>query len=72
MDNMPKGRPLAIDDTAKSASQTLLAFIARPDGAPVYQWRGRWRLLLTSDARVIDCYFKAVGVLLSLLRLIFE
>jgi hypothetical protein len=36
MDNMPKGRPLAIDATARSASPTEPAFIARPDGAPVY------------------------------------
>jgi hypothetical protein len=36
MDNMPKGRPIAIDATAKSASPTKPAFIARPEGAPVY------------------------------------
>ena len=36
MDDVPKGRPLAIDVTAQSASPTEPAFIARPDGAPVY------------------------------------
>jgi hypothetical protein len=36
MDDVPKGRPLAIDATARSASPTEPAFIARPDGAPVY------------------------------------
>jgi hypothetical protein len=36
MDDMPKGRPLAIDATAKSASPTDPAFIAPPEGAPVY------------------------------------
>jgi len=36
MDNKHKGRPLAIDATARSASLTEPAFIARPDGAPVY------------------------------------
>jgi hypothetical protein len=36
MDDVPKGRPLAIDATAQSASPTEPAFIARPDGAPVY------------------------------------
>jgi len=36
MDDMPKGRPLAIDATAKSASPTEPAFIAPPEGAPVY------------------------------------
>jgi hypothetical protein len=36
MNNLPKGRPLAIDATARSASPTEPAFIARPDGAPVY------------------------------------
>lgn len=35
-DDVPKGRPLAIDATAKRASPTEPAFIARPDGAPVY------------------------------------
>jgi len=33
---MPKGRPLAIDATARSASPTEPAFIARPEGAHVY------------------------------------
>lgn len=32
----PKGRPLAIDPNAESASRTEPAFIARPQGAPVY------------------------------------
>jgi hypothetical protein len=36
MDDVPKGRPLAIDATAQSASPTAPAFIARPEGAPVY------------------------------------
>jgi len=36
MDNIPKGRPLAIDATARSASPTEPAFIASPDGAPMY------------------------------------
>ena len=36
MNNVPKGRPLAIDATALSASANEPAFIARPDGAPVY------------------------------------
>jgi hypothetical protein len=33
MDDVPKGRPLAIDATARSAP-TEPAFIAHPDGAP--------------------------------------
>ena len=36
MNDLPKGRPLAIDATARSASPTEPAFIARPDGVPVY------------------------------------
>jgi len=36
MDDTPKGQPLAIDATAQSASPTEPAFIARPEGAPVY------------------------------------
>lgn len=32
----PKGRPLAIDPDAESASRTEPAFIARPECAPVY------------------------------------
>ena len=36
MDDVPKGRPLAIDVTAQSASPTEPGFIARPAGAPVY------------------------------------
>lgn len=36
MDDMSKGRPLAIDATALSASPTEPAFIAPPEGAPVY------------------------------------
>jgi hypothetical protein len=35
-DDIQHGRPLAIDATARSASPTEPAFIARPDGAPVY------------------------------------
>jgi hypothetical protein len=36
MGDVPKGRPLAIDATARSASPTEPAFIARPEDAPVY------------------------------------
>jgi hypothetical protein len=36
MDDVPKGRPLAIDATAQSAWRTEPPFIARPEGAPVY------------------------------------
>jgi hypothetical protein len=36
MGDVRKGHPLAIDTTAKSDSLTEPAFIARPDGAPVY------------------------------------
>ena len=36
MNNLPKGRPLAIDATARSASPTEAAFLALPEGAPVY------------------------------------
>jgi hypothetical protein len=32
----PVGRPLAVDPLAQSTSQTEPAFIARPQGAPVY------------------------------------
>jgi hypothetical protein len=32
----PKGRPLAVDPNATSASRTEPAFIAKPAGAPVY------------------------------------
>jgi hypothetical protein len=32
----PRGQPLAVDPTAKSASSTEPAFIASPAGAPVY------------------------------------
>lgn len=32
----PAGRPLAVDGSARSASQSDPAFIARPAGAPVY------------------------------------
>jgi hypothetical protein len=35
-DDIQHGRPLAIDATGKRASPTEPAFIARPDGAPVY------------------------------------
>ncbi len=31
-----KGRPLALDANAQSANRELPAFLARPDGAPVY------------------------------------
>ena len=37
MDDMPKGRPLAIDARATSASPAEPAFIAPPEGAPVYR-----------------------------------
>ena len=36
MGKQPKGRPLAVDPSAASASPTEPAFIARPVGAPVY------------------------------------
>jgi hypothetical protein len=36
MHDMSKGRPLAIDATALSASPTEPAFISPPEGAPVY------------------------------------
>jgi|ERR1700728_3857603 len=36
MNDLPEGRPLAIDATARSASLSEPAFVARPDGAPVY------------------------------------
>jgi hypothetical protein len=32
----PAGRPLAVDRTARSASKSDPAFIARPAGAPIY------------------------------------
>jgi hypothetical protein len=35
-DDIQHGQPLSIDATARSASPTEPAFIARPDGAPVY------------------------------------
>jgi hypothetical protein len=35
-DKPPKGQPIALDPSAKSASLTEPAFIARPVGAPVY------------------------------------
>jgi len=35
-DDTPKGKPLAIDRNATSASPTEPAFVARPKGAPVY------------------------------------
>jgi hypothetical protein len=35
-DEMAKGRPLALDPTAKSASPSQPAFLARPAGTPVY------------------------------------
>lgn len=36
MDQSQRGRPLAIDHKAASTSPTEPAFIARPEGAPVY------------------------------------
>lgn len=36
MTKRPKGRPLAIDVHARSASRAEPAFIAKPEGAPVY------------------------------------
>lgn len=36
MDNMPKGCPLAVDPKAESGSSIEPAFIAPPEGAPVY------------------------------------
>src|SRR5262252_5017589 len=35
-DEQPKGKPLALDRDAISASATEPAFVARPKGAPVY------------------------------------
>ena len=35
-DETPKGRPLALDRNATSASPTEPAFVARPKGAPAY------------------------------------
>lgn len=35
-DETPKGKPLAVDHNATSASPTEPAFIAPPKGAPVY------------------------------------
>src|ERR1022692_614093 len=35
-DDIQHGRPLAIDHNAESASPTEPAFVARPEGAPVY------------------------------------
>ena len=34
--NAPRGRPLALDPRAKSADPNLPAFLAPPEGAPVY------------------------------------
>ena len=36
MEEIQQGRPLAISQTAQSASTTEPAFAARPEGAPVY------------------------------------
>jgi hypothetical protein len=36
MDKSQRGRPLAIDHKAQRASATEPAFVARPEGAPVY------------------------------------
>jgi len=36
MDEIRQGRPLAIDDSARSGSPTEPAFVARPEGAPAY------------------------------------
>lgn len=36
MDESRQGRPLAVDDSARSESPTEPAFVARPEGAPVY------------------------------------
>jgi hypothetical protein len=36
MEDIRHGRPLAVDSKAKSASPTEPAFVARPQGAPVY------------------------------------
>jgi len=35
-DHNQRGRPLAVDPTAKNESPTEPAFVARPKGAPVY------------------------------------
>lgn len=47
MDDVPKGRPLAIDATARSASPTEPAFISPPAGAPVY-----YGFIVLDDVRV--------------------
>ena len=36
MDEIRQGRPLAIDDSARSRTRTEPAFVARPEGAPIY------------------------------------
>lgn len=36
MEDIRRGRPLAVDSKAKSASPTEPAFVARPQGTPVY------------------------------------
>lgn len=36
MSEPPKSRPLTLDEAATSASSELPAFLARPDGTPVY------------------------------------
>jgi hypothetical protein len=36
MEEIPHGRPLAVDNKAKRVSPTQPAFVARPEGAPVY------------------------------------
>ena len=36
MDEIRQGRPLAVSQTAQSSSPTEPAFVARPEGAPVY------------------------------------
>jgi len=35
-DKSPRGRPMVLDPNAQSADPELPAFLARPDGAPVY------------------------------------
>jgi hypothetical protein len=54
-DSPPKGRPLAIDPKAKSASPSAPAFVAPPDGAPVY-----YGFPVLQDVSIEDFTFGAI------------